>query len=341
MRKPAAATPMAFVRAVVLAYAQRGFDPTAALEQAQIAPSALHRTDARITAAQLEEVSAHAMRELDDEALGWFSRRLPWGSYGMLARASSGAPTLDVALKRWCRHHGLLTDDVRLTLETHDGVARLRIEERRALGALREFCLVTLLRNAHGLSCWWIDARVPLIETRLPFAAPAHVDVYPLLFPGSQRFGAEAAGFDFDAAFLARPLCRDETALNHMLQRALPLTVWSYRRERQLAQRVRQLVRARPHEAHSAASLAAQLHVSVRTLHRLLAEEGTAVQTLKDEARRDHAMALLARTQRPIKQVAQAVGYASAKSFARAYRQWTSEMPSQTRHRAAHEAPGG
>lgn len=335
MRKPAAATPIAFVRAVVLAYAQRGLDPSAALKQAQIAPSDLYRADGRITAAQLEEVSAHAMRELDDEALGWFSRRLPWGSYGMLARASSGAPTLGLALKRWCRHHGLLTDDVRLTLETHDRVARLRIEERRALGALREFCLVTLLRNAHGLACWWIDARVPLFETRLPFPAPAHVDVYPLLFPGNQHFGAEAAGLDFDAAFLARPLCRDETALNQMLQRALPLTVWSYRRERQLAQRVRQLVRARPDEAHSAASLAAQLHVSVRTLHRLLAEEGTAVQTLKDEARRDHALALLSRTQRPIKQVARAVGYASAKSFARAYRQWTGEMPSHTRLRGA------
>ena len=100
MRKPAVATPIAFVRAVVLAYTQRGLDPSAALKQAQIAPTTLHRTDGRITAAQLEEVSAHAMRELDDEALGWFSRRLPWGSYGMLARASSGAPTLGVALKR-------------------------------------------------------------------------------------------------------------------------------------------------------------------------------------------------------------------------------------------------
>ena len=29
------------------------------------------------------------MQELDDEALGWFNRRLPWGSYGMLARAST------------------------------------------------------------------------------------------------------------------------------------------------------------------------------------------------------------------------------------------------------------
>ncbi len=83
------------------------------------------------------------MQELDDEALGWFSRRLPWGSYGMLARASISSPTLQVALARWCRHHGLLTDDIALHLTTTGDTATLAITEARDLGALREFCLVS------------------------------------------------------------------------------------------------------------------------------------------------------------------------------------------------------
>ncbi|KAB2899776.1 MAG: FHA domain-containing protein, partial [Kofleriaceae bacterium] len=29
-------------------------------------------------------------------------------------------------------------------------------------GALREFCLVSVLRNIHGLACWLIDSRLPL-----------------------------------------------------------------------------------------------------------------------------------------------------------------------------------
>ena len=45
-----------------------------------------------------------------------FSRRLPWGSYGMLARASISAPSLGLALQRWCRHHGLIADDITLQL---------------------------------------------------------------------------------------------------------------------------------------------------------------------------------------------------------------------------------
>ena len=98
-----AVTPMAFVRAIVRGYERYGADPRDALQQAQITPAQLRKPDARITAAQMETISELAMRQLDDEALGWFSRRLPWGSYGMLARASISSPDLRVALKRWCR----------------------------------------------------------------------------------------------------------------------------------------------------------------------------------------------------------------------------------------------
>eukprot|EP01035_Chromulina_nebulosa_P010029 gene10029-13512_t len=91
-----AATPIAFVRAIVLAYERRGMRPDHALAQAQIAPQLLQDDSAHITAWQMEQISDAAMQELDDEALGWFSRRLPWGSYGMLARASISSPTLQV-----------------------------------------------------------------------------------------------------------------------------------------------------------------------------------------------------------------------------------------------------
>ena len=111
---------MAFVRAIASAYTQRGLNPWPTLSVAQIAPEQFQQTASRITALQMEWLSATAMRELDDEALGWFRRRLPWGSYGMLVRASLTAPTLGVALSRWCRHHNLLTGDIRLNLSTSE-----------------------------------------------------------------------------------------------------------------------------------------------------------------------------------------------------------------------------
>jgi len=165
---------MAFAQAIVQAYQARAMDPARALEQAQITPTQLRDSDARISSGQLEALSAAAMRELDDEALGWFSRRLPWGSYGMLARASLSAPTLGLALARWCRHHALLTDDILLQLQVEGEHARLVISERRDLGRLREFCLVTTLRNALGVSSWFVDSRLPVLAAEFPFAPPPH-----------------------------------------------------------------------------------------------------------------------------------------------------------------------
>ena len=321
---------MAFVQAILLAYAQRGLNPTEVLRKAQIAPSDVQYVDRRVTALQFERLCAAAMHELDDEAPGWFSRRLPWGSYGMLARASISAPTLGVALARWCRHHGLLTDDVALTLRTTDAQAHVEIAEQRELGALREFALLSLLRNLHGLACWWVDAHIAPTLTQFPFAAPPHVDVVARLFPGPLRFGAVQTALQFDSHWLDVPLRRDSAALDQMLRRALPIMVWPYRRDQLLAPRVRQLLQA-PQTAHTADTLAAPLALSARTLHRQLRAEGTSLQALKDEVRQARATELLLRTQLPIHRVAHAVGFENDKSFIRAFRGWTGMTPEAMR----------
>jgi AraC-like DNA-binding protein len=323
-------TPIAFVRAITHAYTLRGRSADGALAKAQIETSSLDDPLHRVTAAQFERLCAAAMHELDDEAPGWFSRRLPWGSYGLLARASITAPTLGLALRRWCRHHGLLTDDVALTVKTSQGHARVEIDERRDLGTLREFALLSLLRNLHGLACWWVDAPISPQLAQFPFDAPPHADVYPRLFPGPVRFGAAPAALQFDAADLALPLRRDAAALEQMLRRALPIMVWPYRRDVGLARRVRQLLQ-QPQAAHTAETLAAQLALSPRTLHRQLRSEGSSLQALKDEVRQARAIDLLLRTSQPVARVARAAGFQNDKSFIRAFRQWTGLTPEQYR----------
>ena len=333
-RKSPAVTPIAFVNAIVRAYAQHGKDPAKALEAAQIAPELLTDPTARITAAQMERISGAAMLELDDEGLGWFSRRLPWGSYGMLARASISAPNLGVALKRWCRHHGLIADDITLHLSVNGPTATLTITEHRDLGDLREFCLVSVLRNIHGLACWLIDSRIGLTAAQFPFAAPAHEDVYPVLFSAPGQYSSKQAAISFDSSYLSLPLRRDEAALRQMLQRALPLTVLQYRRDRLLVQRVRQALLNHPQDTHSADDLAERLNMSARTLHRQLKDEGASLQTLKDEVRQARAIDLLLRSNRPIKQVAQATGFQNEKSFIRAFKGWTGRSPGEYRQQA-------
>ena len=320
-----AETPIAFIQAIAAAYAQRGMRVDEALKKAQIEPRLLKKNNARVTAMQMELISGIAMQELDDEGLGWFSRRLPWGSYGLLVRASLTSPTLGLALARWCRHHGLLTDDIHLSLTERNGVATLQLDEVRDLGVFREFCVVSVLRNALGVACWLTDSRIPLTATHLRFAPPAHADSYRVLFDGPSHFHAGSHCLQFDAGYLSLPVRRDEAALQQMLQRALLLTVRPYRRDRLLVEKVRQTLAQHPEHSRNAEDLAAWLNMSARTLHRQLQEEGASLQQLKNSVRRERAMHLLLKTKKPIKLIAEEVGFTNAKSFMRAIRAWTGQ----------------
>jgi AraC-like DNA-binding protein len=251
----------------------------------------------------------------------------------MLCRASLSSPDLGIALRRWFRHHRLLTDDIALELEASPHRAVVSIREQRPLGPMREFCLLSYLRFVHGYACWAVDSRISLLAVGLPFPRPPHGDVYPLLFPGPVHFGAERAHFVLDATYLALPQRRDDAALRAMLQRALPLTVRQYRRDRLFVQRVRRALAEDLAGLRDADRVARALHVSTRTLHRQLALEGASLQTLKDEVRRERAIELLSRTERPVKQIALAVGFSSEKSFARAFREWTGRSPRDHRRR--------
>ena len=333
---PAAATPMAFAQSVVAAYTHQAQDPQPALALAQITPQQMANDTGHITARQLEVLSGAAMQALNDEALGAFTRALPWGSYGMLARASITSPNLGMALKRWCRHHALLTGDITLRVTTSGDTAAITVAEQHP-GRIKEFGLVHVLRNIHGLACWYVDSRIPLQGARFPFAAPPHANAYALLFPGPLQFNAPQAELRFDARYLTLPLRRDEKALQTMLQRALPLTVMQYRtdrRDRLLAQQVRQALANPAVTSHTADTLAATLNLSPRSLHRQLQEEGVSLQQLKDEVRSEKARDLLLRTAKPIKQVAAAAGFRNEKSFSRAFQGWTGVSPGVFRDRA-------
>jgi AraC-like DNA-binding protein len=330
-----AATTIAFVKVILLAYERYNIDPTAVLNQAQITPQILRDPEAKITSWQMEVFTSGAMRELDDETLGWFSKKLPWGTYGLLCRASLTSPTLGIALRRWFRHHLLLTNDIEITLSTSaEQIATVSIQEHRDFGRMRELCLMTYLRFVHGYACWAIDSRIPLLYVGLPFDRPPHGDIYPLSFPGPVHFRCARAHFSFDEKYLALPHQRDESALRAMLQRPLPLTIHQYRHDRLLVQRIRKLLTSYSDALSTAEDVAGQLHMSSRTMYRQLHDEGTSFQHIKDEVRRERAIELLRNTNKHIKQIALSLGFTNDKSFTRAFRQWTGETPHDFRTRA-------
>lgn len=80
--------------------------------------------------------------------------------------------------------------------------------------------------------------------------------------------------------------------------------------------------------------LAAELHLTDRTLRRQLRAAGTGFRELHDKVRARCAQDLLQRPEMPISQVAAAVGFHDVRDFRRAFKRWTGSLPGAFRKQA-------
>ncbi|MDD2741117.1 MAG: AraC family transcriptional regulator ligand-binding domain-containing protein [Rhodocyclaceae bacterium] len=237
----------------------------------------------------------------------------------------------------------------------------------------RVFAFEWLLRLLHSLACWLAGRGLALDSVAFPYPQPAHADDYALIFtehssflpspsppaplPAGARganqltsphgsntaplapFGRGGLGVliaTFNPNLLDLPIRRDEAALVAFLDGAPGKITTLYRRDREMVIRVRDLLRAALPNPQSLEQIADQLHLSPRTVHRRLEEEGSSFRAIKDALRRDMALARLTKTRDPVAQVAADLGYADASAFYRAFVEWTGMAPLHYRQRSQH-----
>jgi AraC-like DNA-binding protein len=92
----------------------------------------------------------------------------------------------------------------------------------------------------------------------------------------------------------------------------------------------------------SAETLAAELGLGVRTLHRRLRAEGRSYRQVLEDFRMQRCLSQLASASVSAKRLAFSLGFSSPASFHRAFRRWTGQTVSEYRralHRGAHAGP--
>jgi AraC-like DNA-binding protein len=89
----------------------------------------------------------------------------------------------------------------------------------------------------------------------------------------------------------------------------------------------------------SARTVAARLNVSVRTLHRALAAEGTSYMRLLDQLRLDIAERQLRDDRMSVAEVGFLVGFSEISAFHRAFKRWTGRTPVTFRAEARRHLP--
>ena len=82
------------------------------------------------------------------------------------------------------------------------------------------------------------------------------------------------------------------------------------------------------------------LAMTPQTLRRRLHDEGRGFQAIKDDLRRDVSIEYLARTDLPLLDIAEKVGFSETSTFHRAFKSWTGVAPGEYRLRRQEEPDG-
>ncbi|MCJ7453133.1 MAG: AraC family transcriptional regulator [Steroidobacteraceae bacterium] len=169
----------------------------------------------------------------------------------------------------------------------------------------------------------------PLL-VRLSRARPTELKPYRAVFGENLEFDADLSAIIFDSRWLDQPISGASSNAFNAAARAIQSKEASdpVPFSRQVHRAIRAMLFS---SSGSTPKLARLFNVAPRTLRRRLAEEDATVRSLTNDVRRELAFHLLRDTQLKISQVAEALRYADAAVFSRAFRLWTGMSPRRWR----------
>jgi len=303
-------------------FAHADVDAARVLALAGVPPRA-----SRVSVAQLERVYAIARDAGDDEWFGVLRAKVPRGSYAHCVRQATRCAALADFFDDANRFYALFDRGHRYwELEQGGGRAILRVRPRTRAQAESIFFVHSTLLTPWRSAIWLAGERIPLAHVGLDPRFAAFDAETRFLFGVAPTFTPDACELAFDAAWLAAPIVRAPADADAYARTSLRSLLAAPAID-SIEARVRAaLATARPFASSSLATVARGLRTSRASLARALAARGLAFQAIKDELRRDHAIALLS-SGSSVAACAERVGFSEPSAFTRAFKAWTGVAP--------------
>lgn len=285
----------------------------------------------RLPYAVIDAIRARAAKASGDPAFGLRTAACLHPSYlGALGYAVMASDTLRIAFERIQRYVRVLNEQGRFDLEERDGQLRARVAVGQpSLDVVSRddaqiASLVALCRMNAG-------ERFDPAGVALAHEAPDDATPYDTLFRCPVRFGAEANVFAIHVEDADRELPSGNEILAQMNERIVVQRLAQLDRDN-VTGRVRAAIMEQlPSGDITDESVATALHMTARTMHRRLKEDGETFRTLLTAVRRDLAEQYLADTSLTLTEITFLLGFSEMSSFSRAYKTWTGQPPSAVR----------
>lgn len=321
-------------RAIRRALDRAGVDSAALFAEAGLDIAALEDPNARYPLEQTTRLWGLSVRATGDEAFGLaVAGQVNATTFHALGYALQASSTLREAFERMVRYFRLVTDaaDLQFSDEGEDYCFRIRPAGAvtPAPESIDAFISIFLRFCRSQLGSGFAPR---LVTLRRP--APASTAGYERLLRCPLEFGAAENAIWFPrAAFDQRLEAANPELARHNDE--IVLRYLAHHDKENLLARVRAVfTELLPTGVPAAEQVADRLHLSLRSLQRKLAEEGSSYEALLNETRRELAQSYLQDRRYSIGEITFLLGFSDTSSFTRAFRRWNGCSPSQFRERA-------
>lgn len=339
MSDPAFTLPVHYLRIIADQVRSLGADVGHWLARSGLREASLDDPELSVPFSTFRTLVLDALVLTREPAFGPFvGQRLQANTHGILGYAAQSSGTMRQALELFERFVELRLSALSISSEVKPDEVRVRFHETLPLGDIERPVVEAVVMALRNVVDTISMGAVRIGVVAFAFEPPDYPELARELFGCEVLWGQDWTGFtvapealDF-ALRMADPAAYAEAA--RILQRELERGASS----RSLSARVRRLLLERQSGFPSLQVTARLLHMTPRTLHRRLIDEGTSFRELLEEVRHTLAVEHLKSGRFSIEEIAYTLGYSDLANFRRAFKRWEDVPPSEFRARLEAEA---
>lgn len=310
-----------------------GVDEQNLLLRVGLDPARLQYTDLRVSQTQASEFVTRAIIESGEPGLGiMLARELKLPLHGALGTAVMSSRTLGDAMELMTRYLTLRVPHLQVSKRNNGNLSWYIVSCDIDLGPLQGFIMDAMLFGCVSMGAQLTGSVVKGLRILRQGPEPGYFHRFRSQIPVPVEFGATENALVIPANRLGLPVRFTNDVLAASSRAQCEEALRELTEDAGFACRVRRVIETSHPFPPKLARVAGTLFVSDRTLKRRLQEEQASFQQLVDQVRLERAGELLRNTTMNLSQIADALGYADAANFTRAFKRWTGASPSHYRN---------
>jgi AraC-like DNA-binding protein len=270
-----------------------------------------------------EKLIRNSLAMTSEAATGLFvGRHLGANSHGIVGFAAMCCRTVREGLELIARFARLRTTMLSISIQGTARGVRMCFEESFPLGEIRRPVLEAVVLGIESAVASVGACRARAVAFSFP--EPGYAALAREMFGCEVRYGDSWTGFEIAEEALDAPLRTADGEAFREAELLCKRELEKLAQDESTASRVR---RALLDGFPSLPSTARMLHLTPRTLHRRLLDEGTSFRALLDDVRHTVAVEQMRSKRFSLKEIAYQLGYSDLANFRRAFRRWQPAFP--------------